>query len=133
MEGFAHKKSWMSKSEPFTMVRQCHFDPLRALGAGFGGLKTAQGLRLAACRVTVIDKRNYHLFQPLLYQVATASLSPADIAASIQALFRDPWPAPWVRLGLPASGRICGSILPRPRWVCCSRRRSIIRFRAAMP
>lgn len=59
------------------------------VGAGFGGLKVAHGLRLAACRVTVIDKRNYHLFQPLLYQVATASLSPADVATPIRALFRD--------------------------------------------
>ncbi len=59
------------------------------VGAGFGGLKAAHGLRLAACRVTVIDKRNYHLFQPLLYQVATASLSPADVATPIRALFRD--------------------------------------------
>ena len=58
-------------------------------GAGFGGIKVAHGLRLAACRVTVIDKRNYHLFQPLLYQVATASLSPADVATPIRALFRD--------------------------------------------
>jgi len=59
------------------------------VGAGFGGLKVAHGLRLAACRVTVIDKHNYHLFQPLLYQVATASLSPADIATPIRAMFRD--------------------------------------------
>ena len=59
------------------------------VGAGFGGIKVAHGLRLAACRVTVIDKRNYHLFQPLLYQVATASLSPADVATPIRALFRD--------------------------------------------
>lgn len=59
------------------------------VGAGFGGLKAAHGLRLAACRVTIIDKRNYHLFQPLLYQVATASLSPADVATPIRALFRD--------------------------------------------
>lgn len=59
------------------------------VGAGFGGLKAAHGLRLAACRITVIDKRNYHLFQPLLYQVATASLSPADIATPIRAMFRD--------------------------------------------
>ena len=54
------------------------------VGAGFGGIKVAHGLRLAACRVTVIDKRNYHLFQPLLYQVATASLSPADVATPIE-------------------------------------------------
>ncbi|MBK8750944.1 MAG: FAD-dependent oxidoreductase [Candidatus Competibacteraceae bacterium] len=59
------------------------------VGAGFGGLKAAHGLRRAACRITVIDKRNYHLFQPLLYQVATASLSPADIATPIRAMFRD--------------------------------------------
>lgn len=59
------------------------------IGAGFGGLKAAHGLRRAACRITVIDKRNYHLFQPLLYQVATASLSPADIAMPIRAMFRD--------------------------------------------
>lgn len=59
------------------------------VGAGFGGLKAAHGLRQAACRITVIDKRNYHLFQPLLYQVATASLSPADIATPIRAMFRD--------------------------------------------
>ena len=59
------------------------------VGAGFGGLKAAHELRRAACRITVIDKRNYHLFQPLLYQVATASLSPADIATPIRAMFRD--------------------------------------------
>jgi NADH dehydrogenase/putative oxidoreductase len=59
------------------------------VGAGFGGVKAAHGLRIAACRVTVIDKRNYHLFQPLLYQVATASLSPADIATPIRSMFRD--------------------------------------------
>ncbi|NJN48223.1 MAG: NAD(P)/FAD-dependent oxidoreductase, partial [Candidatus Competibacteraceae bacterium] len=55
----------------------------------FRRVKAAHGLRFAACRVTVIDKRNYHLFQPLLYQVATASLSPADIATPIRSMFRD--------------------------------------------
>jgi NADH dehydrogenase/putative oxidoreductase len=59
------------------------------VGAGFGGLKVARGLRLAACRITIIDRHNYHLFQPLLYQVATASLSPADIATPIRGMFRD--------------------------------------------
>ena len=59
------------------------------VGAGFGGLAAARALRNAACRVTVIDRRNYHLFQPLLYQVATATLSPADIATPIRSLFRD--------------------------------------------
>jgi cation diffusion facilitator CzcD-associated flavoprotein CzcO len=50
------------------------------VGAGFGGLAAAHGLAGAAVDVTVIDRRNYHLFQPLLYQVATAGLSPAQIA-----------------------------------------------------
>ena len=54
------------------------------LGAGFGGLNAAQALRNAPVDVTVIDRRNYHLFQPLLYQVATAALSPAQIAAPIR-------------------------------------------------
>lgn len=59
------------------------------VGAGFGGLAVARALRTAACRVTLIDQRNHHLFQPLLYQVATASLSPADIATPVRELFRD--------------------------------------------
>ena len=59
------------------------------VGAGFGGLAAALSLRHAPCRVTVVDRRNYHLFQPLLYQVATASLSPADIATPIRVLFRN--------------------------------------------
>ncbi|MGQ0587975.1 MAG: NAD(P)/FAD-dependent oxidoreductase [Sphingosinicella sp.] len=56
------------------------------IGAGFGGLAAAQALRKAPVDVTLIDKRNHHLFQPLLYQVATAALSPADIAAPIRAI-----------------------------------------------
>ena len=58
------------------------------VGGGFGGVAAVRGLRHAACRVTLIDRRNHHLFQPLLYQVATAGLSPADIATPIRALFR---------------------------------------------
>jgi NADH dehydrogenase len=58
------------------------------LGAGFGGLATATGLRNAPVSITVIDRRNYHLFQPLLYQVATAALSPADIATPIRGILR---------------------------------------------
>jgi NADH dehydrogenase len=54
------------------------------LGAGFGGLNAAVGLRNAPVDVTVIDRRNHHLFQPLLYQVATAGLSPAQIATPIR-------------------------------------------------
>ena len=48
------------------------------VGAGFGGLTAAKGLAKAAVEVTLIDRENHHLFQPLLYQVATAGLSPAD-------------------------------------------------------
>lgn len=59
------------------------------VGAGFGGLAAARALADAPCRVTVIDRRNYHLFQPLLYQVATAALNPADIATPIRELLRD--------------------------------------------
>ncbi len=56
------------------------------VGAGFGGLAAAQALRRAPVDVTIVDQRNHHLFQPLLYQVATAALSPADIAAPIRAI-----------------------------------------------
>lgn len=58
------------------------------VGAGFGGLAAAQALVDADADVTVIDRRNFHLFQPLLYQVATASLSPADISAPIRSVLR---------------------------------------------
>ena len=58
------------------------------VGAGFGGLSAAIALRRAKVHVTLIDRRNYHLFQPLLYQVATAALSPADIAQPIRSILR---------------------------------------------
>lgn len=58
------------------------------LGGGFGGLYAAKELRRAPVRVTVVDRKNHHLFQPLLYQVATAALNPADIAAPIRAILR---------------------------------------------
>ncbi|MGO9486891.1 MAG: NAD(P)/FAD-dependent oxidoreductase [Rhodomicrobium sp.] len=57
------------------------------VGAGFGGLAAAKRLANQPVDVTVIDKRNYHLFQPLLYQVATADLSPADVAWPIRGIF----------------------------------------------
>ena len=56
------------------------------VGGGFGGLNAAKGLRRAAVEVTVLDRRNHHLFQPMLYQVATAGLSPAHIAAPIRSV-----------------------------------------------
>jgi NADH:ubiquinone reductase (H+-translocating) len=58
------------------------------LGAGFGGLACAQTLRRAAADITIIDRQNYHCFQPLLYQVATAALSPADVAWPVRHILR---------------------------------------------
>jgi len=65
------------------------------VGAGFGGLRCAQALKGAPVAVTLIDRNNFHLFQPLLYQVATAALSPGDIAMATRQIFRD---APATRL-----------------------------------
>ena len=59
------------------------------VGAGFGGLNAAQSLASADVEITVIDKKNYHTFQPLLYQVATAGLSPGEIAEPIRSILRD--------------------------------------------
>ncbi len=56
------------------------------IGAGFAGLSAAKALAKASVHVMLIDRRNYHLFQPLLYQVATAGLSPADIAMPIRSI-----------------------------------------------
>lgn len=58
------------------------------IGAGFGGLAVAQGLARVPAEITLIDRQNHHLFQPLLYQVATAGLSPADIAWPVRHLMR---------------------------------------------
>ena len=59
------------------------------VGGGFGGLTAAQALAKAPVQVTLVDRRNHHLFQPLLYQVATAALNPGDIAYPIRAALRD--------------------------------------------
>ncbi len=58
------------------------------LGGGFAGLYAARGLKRAPVRATLIDRRNHHLFQPMLYQVATAALNPGDIAAPIRSVLR---------------------------------------------
>src|SRR3569832_2122842 len=55
------------------------------IGAGFGGPETARRLANAPVQITLLDRRNHHLFQPLLYQVATAALNPSDIASPIRA------------------------------------------------
>ena len=59
------------------------------IGAGFAGLSAAKGPAGSPFDVTIIDRHNYHLFQPLLYQVATAGLSPADIASPIRSILRN--------------------------------------------
>jgi NADH dehydrogenase len=58
------------------------------IGGGFAGLYTAKGLSDAPVRITLVDRQNHHLFQPMLYQVATAALSPADIASPIRSILR---------------------------------------------
>src|SRR5947208_836193 len=58
------------------------------IGGGFGGLSAAKALRNAPVDVTLLDRQNHHLFQPLLYQVATATLSPGDIASPIRWILR---------------------------------------------
>src|SRR3981081_2635316 len=58
------------------------------LGGGFGGLYTAKALKNAPAQVTLLDRRNFHLFQPLLYQVATGGLSPGEIASPLRHVLR---------------------------------------------
>src|SRR5205814_36467 len=72
----SRRKNWMA--EPHRVV---------IIGGGFGGLRAAYALRDAPVDITLIDRRNFHLFQPLLYQVAAGALSPANIAAPIRGLF----------------------------------------------
>ena len=81
-----HRRGWFDRPRDPVPAEWPH---VVIVGAGFGGLACAAGLRALPLRVTLIDRHNYHLFQPLLYQVATGSLSPADIATPIRALFRD--------------------------------------------
>ena len=59
------------------------------IGGGFAGLYLARGLARADVQVTLVDRRNHHLFQPMLYQVAAAALSPKDIAAPIRSILRN--------------------------------------------
>ena len=58
------------------------------VGAGFGGLAATKALRNAPVQITLIDRSNHHVFQPLLYQVATSMLSPGQIGSPIRAIFR---------------------------------------------
>ncbi len=67
-----------------TQTKQTSLPHVVIVGGGFGGLYAAKSLKDASVQVTLIDKRNFHLFQPLLYQVATGTLSPADIASPLR-------------------------------------------------
>src|SRR5438045_8339768 len=58
------------------------------VGGGFGGLRAVNGLKRAPVDVTLVDRQNFHLFQPLAYQVATGALSPAEIAAPLRSVFK---------------------------------------------
>jgi NADH:ubiquinone reductase (H+-translocating) len=69
-----------------TQVKRTNLPHVVIVGGGFGGLYAAKSLKDAPVKVTLIDKRNFHLFQPLLYQVATGTLSPADIASPLRVI-----------------------------------------------
>ncbi|HEX8340483.1 MAG TPA: NAD(P)/FAD-dependent oxidoreductase [Tepidisphaeraceae bacterium] len=71
-----------------TSARPIYRANVLVIGAGFAGIRVCQGLRHVGVNVALVDRNNYHVFQPLLYQVATAALSPADIAFPIRRIFR---------------------------------------------
>jgi NADH dehydrogenase len=75
-------------SEPILGASRPDHPRVVIVGAGFGGLEAAKALARAPVEVVIVDQHNYHCFQPLLYQVATAALSPADIAWPIRAIVR---------------------------------------------
>ncbi len=58
------------------------------VGGGFGGLRAALGLQRAPAEIVLVDRRNFHLFQPLTYQVATGAISPGEIAYPLRAIFK---------------------------------------------
>src|SRR5437773_2242919 len=69
-------------------IHQRNLPRVVIVGGGFGGLEAAKAMRKMPVRVTLLDRQNHHLFQPLLYQVATAALSPADIAEPLRRVVR---------------------------------------------
>jgi len=74
--------------EAKTMAQKHNLPHVVIIGGGFGGLYAAKALKDAPVRVTMVDKRNFHLFQPLLYQVATGGLSPGDICSPLRAVLK---------------------------------------------
>jgi NADH dehydrogenase len=86
-DGEKYTKKPSSRQEAVLPVNKQR--PIVAIvGAGFGGLNAARALKSSTMRVKLVDRRNYHLFQPLLYQVATAGISPEEIAYPVRAVFR---------------------------------------------
>src|SRR3954447_11960057 len=81
-------KSFPQEKPPVRPVRKVVPDKKRVLivGGGFAGIAAARALKRTDVEITLIDRRNHHIFQPLLYQVATAVLSPSEIAAPIRQL-----------------------------------------------
>src|SRR3954471_14606650 len=75
-------------TKPLQVTGQTSRPRVVIVGAGFGGLHAAKALRHLPIDITVIDRKNHHTFQPLLYQVALAVLSPADIAQPIRSILR---------------------------------------------
>jgi NADH dehydrogenase len=76
----------VTQPRPLAPRPEPHLPRIVIIGGGFGGLNAARALRRAAVQITLVDRRNFHLFQPLLYQVATGGLSPANIAAPLRAI-----------------------------------------------
>ena len=71
------------------MIPETQHERVVVIGGGFGGINVAKGLSHSPASVVLVDRRNFHLFQPLLYQVATAELEPSNIAAPLRQIFAD--------------------------------------------
>lgn len=84
---------WRWQTARVRLLEQASPCRILVIGGGFGGLAAVQGLAGVPVHVTLVDRRNFHLFQPLLYQVATGSLSPANIAAPLRRLLWRQWNA----------------------------------------
>src|SRR5580704_8116993 len=83
------EKSSPSPSRPYEEREMSDTPRVVIVGGGFGGLNAARELSGARLEITLVDRRNHHLFQPLLYQVATAALNPSDIAVPIRRILRN--------------------------------------------